>query len=231
MKTFLVTLFCFLAITLSGAVPADPFPLATGSAWFYEAKVKWTVDEKEQNKTLTWTTELKSVINRENLTIAIGSGLPSDLCFYEEGVKPGNFMFIKAGQYKLFAIRDQARIDEIWKKAVNPDEELCDIVTEGDLLLDLPLIPGKTYGESGQITRSDASYVYVTDSIGSFSADAVKGLTLDNPAGEHFINYRTGPDSTGWKFVPGVGFTGFFYYHNGTTSEVECTLREVRINK
>lgn len=226
-KTFLATLFCFLSIAATAA-SADPFPLATGSAWVYETKVKWTADEKEQQKTITWTTEIKSVINRDNLTVAIGSGLPTDLCFYDEAVKPANFMFVKVGEWKLYVIRDQAKIDEIWAKAANPDEEMNSIVTEADLLLDLPLIPGKPYGETEQITRNDASYIYVTDSIASFSAAAVKGLSLTSPAEEHFINFRSGPDSTGWKFVPGVGFTGFFYYHNGTASEVECTLREVK---
>jgi len=143
MKTLLTILICIFFIPFSADAQTEVFPLATGSEWIYEAKVKWTSeDEVEHSKTLFWTTKIESVVNRDNNTIAIGLGLPADLCFYNEDVKPGKFMFIKVGQWKLYAIYDQAKIDEIWKKASNKDEDLCGIVTEDDLLLELPLIPG-----------------------------------------------------------------------------------------
>lgn len=232
MRLLLAVLFCSFFASLPALAQTDFFPLATGSEWIYEAKVKWaTDDEKEHSKTLSWTTKIESAINRDNNTYAIGSGLPGDLCFYTEDVKPGRFMFIRVGQWKLFAVYNQEKIDEIWNKAINPDENLRDIVTEEDLLLDLPLIPGKTYGNTAQVTSIYNSHLYQTDSVASFSADKINGLIMAQPSNEYFINYRTGPDTTNWSFVPGVGFTSYFYFHNGQTSEVECTLKEVKFTK
>ncbi|MBU1109618.1 MAG: hypothetical protein KKB51_23250 [Candidatus Riflebacteria bacterium] len=42
MKTLLAVLICVFFIPFSVNAQAEVFPLATGSEWIYEAKVKWT---------------------------------------------------------------------------------------------------------------------------------------------------------------------------------------------
>ncbi len=214
-----------------GAIGPDPFPLATGAEWIYQAKVKWEDSGKEKSKTLSWTTSIDSVVVRGEIVLAKGTGLPSQLTFYDEKVEPAPFVMVKVGAWKLFVVSAEDRISDIWKKAVNPDEFLGDILQEGDLLLDLPLVEGKFYGETAQLTRGGTSNLYLVEGRAPFEAGSVKGLAAAGPLEELSIILRTNPDHSIWKFVPGLGFSGFEYVHHGTTSEVDCRLKEVRAGR
>ena len=229
MKSFFTALAIFFWVaTVQAGDQFDPLPLATGAAWAYDAKVKFALNGKDREKTLTWTTEINTVVVRNKIVIARGKGLPSDLAMYDNSVKPAPFLFVKINPWRLYVIHDQGRIDEVWNKATKPDEGLFGIVTEADLLLDFPLLEGKAYGETEQITRSDASYVYVVEGKKQLAASAIKGLPASRSSDEFSISFRTRPDLTTWKFTPGVGFTGYHYSHHGTTGEADCHLTEYR---
>ncbi len=230
MKHFLVTLFCLISINSMAIDTPVPFPLATGTAWVYTANVKSEVDGKDLSETLSWTTEITSVVVRENLVVAKGSGLPTDLTFYEKGVKPAPFIMVMAGPWKLFVMQNAEKIKEVWEKAVN-DESLSESVTEADLLLDLPLVEGKPFGETSQLVSGNPMFVYTVEGKAPFSAAAVKGLNASDKLEEVSITLSANTDQTTWKFTQGVGFTGFVYSHHGSTSEVVCRLIEFRPGK
>ena len=149
-------------------------------------------------------------------------------CFSEEGAKPQPFLLVKVGPWKVYLIRDPERIAGIWKQALDPDDPLVEIVTETDLFLDFPLVEGKPFGESGQLTRNDASYAYLIEGKKPFVAAGLAWAPAPAGAEEFTLLFRTRSDHSTWKFVPGLGFTGFAYSHHGTTSEVDCRLKEYR---
>ncbi|MBU1105726.1 MAG: hypothetical protein KKB51_03575 [Candidatus Riflebacteria bacterium] len=207
-----------------------PFPLATGTVWVYTADVKSESDGKELNETLSWTTEITSVVERENIVIARGSGLPTDLCFYEKDVKPAPFLIVMVGLWKLYVIQNEERVKEIWEKAIS-DESLREFVTEADLLLDFPLVVGKSFGETSQILSGNSMFVYTVEGKTPFVASSVIGLNATEASDEFSITLPTNSDMTTWKFTQGIGFTGFAYSHHGSTSEVNCNLIELRRGK
>jgi len=137
---------------------------------------------------------------------------------------------ILAGPWRLYLIQGDERIKEVWEKAI-AGERLDESVTEADMLLDLPLVEEKTFGETSQLLSGTPMYVYRVEGKTTFSAAAVKGLTLAGTFDEFSISLSTGPDTTTWKFTHGIGFTGYIYSHHGTTSEVNCHLVEFRPGK
>ena len=229
MKHALIVIFCLISLAATAA-ESLPLQLATGTAWVYSADVKAETDGKELSETITWTTEITSVTAWENITFAKGSGLPSDLTFYEKGKKPSPFLMILAGPWRLYLIQGDERIKEVWEKA-STGESLGESVTESDLLLDLPLVEEKTFGETSQLLSGIPMYVYRVEGKTPFSAAAVKGLQVAGTPEEISLSLSTGPDTTTWKFTHGIGFTGYIYSHHGTTSEVNCRLVEFRPGK
>jgi len=230
MKHVFLALLLLFPLAAQATDTPDPFPLATGTTWIYDANVKWEADGKEQRKSRSWTMEISSVVLRENVVIARGSGLPSDLTFYEDGVKPAPFLMVKVGPWKVYIVRGKEKVDEVWKKAT-AGESLSESVTEADLLLDFPLIEGKTYGETSQILSGTPLYVYGIEGKSPFVASSAKGLNVSGPLDEIPVTFPTNADSTTWKFTNRIGFTGFFYSHHGSTSEVDCRLNEFRPGK
>jgi len=229
MKHALIVIFCLISLTVTAAETL-PLQLATGTTWVYSADVKADSEGKELSETLTWTTEITSVTAWENITFAKGSGLPSDLTFYEKGKKPSPFLMILAGPWRLYLIQGDERIKEVWEKAI-AGERLDESVTEADMRLDLPLVEEKPCGETSQLLSGTPMDVYRVEGKTTFSAAAVKGLTLAGTFDEFSISLSTGPDTTTWKFTHGIGFTGYIYSHHGTTSEVNCHLVEFRPGK
>ncbi len=229
MKHTLIVIFCLISLAATAA-ESLPLQLATGTAWVYSAEVKAGTDGKELSETLTWTTEITSVIAWENIVFAKGSGLPTDLTFYEKGKKPSPFLMILAGPWRLFLIQGEERIKEVWEKAIAGDS-LGESVTEADLLLDFPLVEEKTFGETAQLLSGSPMYVYRVEGKTPYSAAAVKGLKVAGSSDEVSISLSTGPDATTWKFTHGIGFTGYIYSHHGTVSEVNCRLVEFRPGK
>ena len=229
MKHVLIIIFCLISLTVTAA-EIMPLQLATGTAWVYSADVKADSDGKELSETLTWTTEITSVTAWENITFAKGSGHPIELTFYEKGKKPSQFLMILAGPWRLYLIQGDERIKEVWEKAI-AGERLDESVTEADLLLDLPLVEEKTFGETSQLLSGSPMYVYRVEGKEPFSAAEVKGLKDTGTPDEISITLSTGPDTTTWKFTHGIGFTGYVYSHHGTTSEVNCRLIEFRPGK
>lgn len=229
MKHLFLTLFCLISLS-SMATEAPPFPIATGTAWVYSADVKTEAEGKELSETLTWTTEINSVIVWENMIIAKGSGLPTDLAFYEKGKKPAPFLMIMAGPWRLYVVQNEEKIKEAWEKAI-AGESLAESVTEADLLLDFPLVEEKPFGETSQLVSGIPMYCYRVEGKAPFAAEAVKGLNASGALDEVSIAYAASTDSTTWKFAHGVGFIGYIYSHHGSTSEVNCRLVEFRPGK
>jgi len=210
----MILLFLFPIATFA-TDNASSLPLATGTTWIYEARLTRDVDGKEQNRTLTWTTTITTMLVGDQLVVAKGTGFPSDLPFLENDAKPSPFLLVKVGLWRIYIIQNTEKIEEVWNKAV-AGESLSDSITEGDLLLEFPLIEGRTYGETTQLLSGTPKFLYEVQGPASASSKDIA------------INFSTNADLTTWKYTDGIGFTGYSYRHHGSTSNVDCELKEFR---
>jgi hypothetical protein len=225
----LVALLLFSALipTAFAAAPAPAaFPLAKGAFWVYEGPVTWTPDgaDKPQEKVMTWKMEITDVIERDWVQAAVVKGHPMDLAFYEEGRKPDDYLLVSVRGQQYYLVAGDAVADAL-KKLKDAEDPLTDLVKDTDLILDLPLTPGKAFGETAQITRPDNMYVWVVGAEQKAQLSKVKGA----PAAaltESELTFTTLSDNATVKFVPGVGITAYEWNHHGTVSTVDVKLIE-----
>jgi hypothetical protein len=209
------------------ATPAPAaFPLTKGAYWVYEGPVTWTPDgaDKALEKTLTWKMEITDVIQREAIQAAVVKGHPMDLAFYEEGRQPGDYLLVSVRGQQYYLVTGDAVADAL-KKLKDAEDPLTDLVKDTDLILDLPLTPGKAFGETAQITRPDNMYVWVVGSETKAQLAKVKGAPT-TALTESELKFTTVSDNATVKFVPGVGISAYEFNHNGTVSTVNVKLIE-----
>lgn len=205
------------------------FPFEKGDSWIYQGKVAWQVPDSEEKreKSLTWVVSVQESWENNNLKAALMKGFVTDLAFYEEGKKPGEYLLLRAGDIYYFLIYPE-RSPELWKRINDPNDPLVGLVSDDELFLELPLFPEKIFGETDQITRNDSMYVWVVQEVTTKTFPLVKGLVPNHPYEEYHLVYQTSPDRTDYYFVPGVGITRYVYLHHGTLSEVDIRLVEYR---
>ena len=237
MSSLLLVLVALLLVgvsipTASAAAPTSAaFPLAKGTYWVYEGPVTWTPDgtDNVQEKTLTWKMEITDVIQRDAIQAAVVNGHPMDLAFYEEGRHPDDYLLVSVRAQKYYLVAGDAMAGAL-KRLKDSEDPLTDLVKEGDLILDLPLTPGKAFGETSQITRPDNMYVWVVDGEDRALLNKVKGAPT-TPLTESELRFTTLSDNTTVKFVSGVGIVGYEWNHNGTVSTAKLTLIEFHASR
>ncbi len=197
------------------------FPLSQGAYWVYQGTVKWTEETEVFEESLTWKMEVVEVIERGHVVGYVLKGHPADLIWYEKGKERGNHVIIQVGTGRYYA-SDQASLERL------KDEEdfLLGLVHESQLILDIPLIPGKFFGEVEQLTRPDASYSWFVGQEQPVKLEGIKGVSPSREVPQYTLNFRTRPDHQIIEFVPGIGITRFVYVHHGTVSEVDVRLIE-----
>jgi len=203
----------------------DFLPLTKGSYWIYSGVTKWTEGTEVVEKTLTWKMEVIDTINFEDTTIAIMKGHPNDLAWYEEGTDRSDYLIIRRGTkfYKL----DGQGMDKIMKSLVKEERpDVDELITENNLLLDLPLTPGKRFGDPEQVNRPDNSYCWFVEAKDQIELKNVKGISSPGKITRCRLIFQTGPDHTVIEYVPGIGIIGYIYNHHGTVSETDLKLIE-----
>lgn len=197
----------------------NAFPLAQGATWKYEAKVKYDASGKTLEKTLPWTVTVKDVIDRGAVRAYVMNGALGDLAFYTEGKKPSEYLLVEIVPNRFYA----SSIDNL-KKFQDPADLLAGVVSDEDVVLDLPLVTGKRFCADDFITRSDNAYCWIVgdETIANLQAKGV-------PASAQIaypLTYQTNADHTTIQFVPGLGIAEYQYEHFGTPSQVDAKLTE-----
>jgi hypothetical protein len=195
-------------------------PLAQGAYWIYEGIVKWTKGTEVIEKNMTWKMEVVEVVEREHVIGYLLKGHPADLAWYEEGKEHGEHVIIKVGTGMYYKTNKEVL------KRIQEEDFLFDLVHENQLFLAVPLIPGKFFGEAVQITRSDRSYCWVVDEEQYVTLQDIQGVSLTEKMSQFSLSFRTRPDHTIIKFVPGIGITRYVYVHHGTVAEADVKLIE-----
>jgi hypothetical protein len=202
------------------------FPLTKGTYWIYQGPTKWSVvnSEKIEERMLTWKMEVVDTLQQGQNFIAVLKGHPSDLAWYEEGKERGDYLLIQKGLNQYYFAFDKLMLAILDRAKSNKSIE--DLLDEDRLYIDLPLRPGKKWGDPDQVNRTDNAYCWYVQSEKRVNLNSIKGL-FSHPSGTQYeMRYYTNPDHEILKFVEGVGITGFQYVHHGTVSETDLLLVE-----
>jgi hypothetical protein len=200
------------------------FPLRKGTCWFYSAEVEWTVPDtagEVRRSNVTLKSEVTDTFVKGNITAARVRGFVYDLSWYEPNNGPGDYVIVRVGVNRYYLIGNDA--EAFWKKLIASDgESYLEELGEDTVLLEVPLTKGALFGESAQTPRG--WYCWSVTSERNISLSSVGGAPAISSPIEFIIQFRTNPDHTILKFVPGVGITGYEYHHHGTVSNCRAVL-------
>jgi hypothetical protein len=208
------------------ASEADYFPLSKGAYWIYEGNVRWQIAKDMFERTIQWKMEVIDIVRRTETTGFKMQGAPWDLAWYEDGKKPSEYSFIKAGSSRFYegSIKDYERM-------LDKNDFLTDLVKEYQLLLDIPLIDGEKFCDTASITRDDTFHCWHVSGGTQIQLPNVKGIEGVNLMTEFIVAQSTLSDFSMFHFVPGIGITQYRYVHHGTVSEADITLIEYHSGK
>ena len=211
---------------LASGPAGQGFPLEKGAEWVYKGPVKWIPADSEEvvEKELTWSMKVTETIQRQHVLAAVVEGHPLDLAFYEEGTtQPSAYLIVQVGEEQYYLLAGD-RAQDALKRLQDMDDPLTDMVQDVELFLDLPLKPGKVFGEVFQLTRQDGMYFWNVAGEGPASLENIAGVEADSGLAQYELSFLTIADGQQVTFVPGVGFTRYAYNHHGSTSEMDLKL-------
>jgi hypothetical protein len=212
---------------------ADAFPLVQGSVWVYEGPVTWPVSPERAAETvaqrMTWEMSVREMIERGQVTAALLHGHPADLFVPDPlAAPPSDWLIIRVGTDTYYEVRgDAERVATVLARLRNSDDVLVGLVTDGELMLSLPLAPGKRFCEAEHMTRQDDGYCWVVAS----ARPQLGGVALDGPF-QAPIEYRLRKSALSGdvtvSFTPGIGITGYTAAHRAVPWSVDLRLTEYR---
>lgn len=203
-----------------------PFPLKKGSYWVYEGVAKWTKNNTNQvnEKTLTWKMEVLDTIQRGHITVAILKGHTADLAWYQEGKEPGDYLIVQVNTDKFYLVSGE-RTQQVLQRVRDEGDFLANLLEEWELFLEWPLMPGKVFGPSSQISRQDGGYRWNVEDRQQVGLN-VQGTSLWDKKTQYRLSFRTAADYSIVNFMPGVGITRYRYLHHGTVAASDFKLIE-----
>lgn len=234
-RIFLKLLLCGLILTavlsaLAGSerIPESFFPIAEGTAWVYQGVVRWgrygSDDTRERE--VVWKMETGQVIRNGALVAAVLKGFPADLNWTTGNPDPrdsllvvngGNhYYFVNPLHFRSALIRVQAEL-----------EPLKGLMTETDLLFQLPLTQGEKFCGADVIDRVENASMFCWHVGPELPIDlrGVKGVSPSRRP-SYDIHYLTVVDETEVQIVPGVGITRYEYHRHTSPADTILNLTE-----
>jgi hypothetical protein len=228
--------FCLLLAMVASAFAGKSeafFPLEKGTFWVYQGDVSWleqnpsTKENEIKTQTLTWKMEVVDTASRGKYFGALIKGMPNDLAWYNSGKPRGDYLILSERGRKYFLFREDDALAAFTTLRKN-GPEMKKLTDNGEILLDLPLTQGKTFGGDKE-SMARRRYCWVIEGNSAWDGDPeIKGIptglkTLVN------LTYRSNPEHTFFEFAPGLGIVSYTYGHHGTTAE--CDMRLVEFGK
>jgi hypothetical protein len=223
-----VLLLAFFIVTHSYAADdyiASLYPLEKGSYWIYKGNIKWTpegVDQKVRSQFITWKMTVHEIVESADCRIAVVSGFPGDLAWYDEGTKP---------KYSLIVLKDKCvhrHSFESQQDALAAARKIAagdkDSLNALNCMIEFPLVKGKKYDLTDE-SRQDNMYAWYVEQVDKVNIK-VKGYKSSKRKDRFKLIYRTLPDHIIMYFVPGLGITRYVYNHHGTAAFEDLRLVE-----
>ena len=183
-----------------------------GDQFIYKGIVKWGVDANPRQKEVIWPVEVVDVITRGRYHIAKLKGFPDDLVgfydFDEEDPKPQERYYIINNQLREIYISDS--LPSLTQRALKQ-------LKGEQIYLNLAEPP------RGQRPYSD----WVLESKGGVNINDIKGI----PQGQYLkytFGERTISGASIIDFIPAIGVIAYKYVHNGSISEIDMKLIEIK---
>lgn len=218
--------FTFAAPRPAAAQPVvtDPFPLEVGNAWTYAGTVWWLPETgggvlKER---IDWRMEIVRAVDRGRLRGAVVRGHPRDLVFYGTYREPTDHLFVEDGD-RLYLL-DGSRAWTALARLEDPDDPLDGLVEDSDLVLELPLEPGRRLCRSAPQGYSDPPGCWVVVDRSPYRLAGLRDLDRPVDEARYLLTHRSRHDHTVVGFVPGLGFTSFAYGRSAPAIAVEIRL-------
>ena len=224
----LAGLLMFGSPYLASEEPEAPFfPLKPGTSWAYEGTAQWSASgERAASKKIRYSMKVSRVVERDNLRAAVVSGYPGDLD-WSEGDRTALLSLIvetKDGRYYRIA---PEQTDSALKRLADPSDKLDGLLLDDDWFLEKDPAAGKKYCDAESRVRDDGMYCWMVDSVETSEFRGVHGIPQTKLKALN-LAFRTNPDDTEIKFVPGIGIMEYAYHHHGTIRETELRLVEFR---
>ena len=203
------------------ASATSPIPLDQGTRWDYTGTIQWTDSTKNMHfYELKWTMAVDAATTGPRARAAVVHGFLSDVIFSESGRKPGYSVFLSVGDSLIMVPAASAEVaTQLARQLADRPETLP---ASAVLLLDMPLVAGKKWGQASE-GRNDDMYCWIVESE-EMHVLAVEGVDRAHPLRVISVAYRTLPDGTEMDIVPGVGITAYSYMHYGTVMSVQLRL-------
>jgi hypothetical protein len=223
-KRLAIPMLCMAVMLLTCNVPekpgaqADPWPLEKGMAWVYTGRCN--------NRAQTCEMQVTGVIHRDGLLFATMHGYPADL-LDGAGSQPSVWGLLVAANERYYRV-EGLRADTIRNRLADPGDNLAGLVQEQELMFQLPLVPGKMFGETFQLTRTDSLYCWIVTAKTGFDPTSAGIRDRQGSMDQYTLRFSTQPDETLIGFVPGIGITSFKYSHHGTPAELDMKLTNLR---
>lgn len=234
-RIFLKLLPCGLILTavlsaLAGSErkPDSFFPIAEGTTWVYQGVVRWghygADDTKERE--VIWKMETGQVIRHGAIVAAVLKGFPADLNWTTGNPDPRDSLLVVNGGNHYYFV-DPLNFRSAWIRVQAELEPLKGLMTEKDLLFQLPLTQGARFCGADVIDRIENASMFCWHVGPELPIDlkGIKGV----PAGKrpsYEIHYLTIVDETEIQIVPGIGITRYEYHRHTSPADTVLQLTE-----
>jgi hypothetical protein len=228
-RLVIFVLLVLASASLPGRATSDSdasFPLNEGTYWIYQGFVRWTHDINRVSKIpVNWKMEVRKVIRRGHLLLALVNGFPADLDWSDGHPNPSDRWIIQSGEDKYYLIASDDLTAATLKRAQDPNDSLDGLLHDDDLFLELPLKKSMKFCDPDGMARPDSRYCWVVDSVAPAALGMIKGISRGQRTA-YRVRFVTNPDDIAFTYVPGVGFISYEYHHHGTVADTELKLVE-----
>lgn len=197
-----------------------------GNTWTYDGTIWWVPHNTRRvlEERVTLDIEVVELAVWGRMRGAVLRGYPHDLVTSLDNRFAGEFMLVQIGR-RVHLLRGETGWEAI-RRLRERDETVVDLVAGSEVVLDLPLAPGKTFCPERD-DRSGPRRCWSVESADPVTVLPVYGLRTTRTRERYILDLRSRGEQEVRGFVPGVGFTSFAIGNSGDPSAVELQLVEV----
>jgi hypothetical protein len=202
----------------------DAIPLQIGNSWSYEGTIWWVPRNSRRvlEERVSLEVQVVEMVEWGRMRGAVLTGYPRDLLTAQQNRFEGEFTLVQIGS-RIHLLRGEVAREAI-RRLREHDQTVVDLVAGSEVVLDLPLISGKTFCSEG--ARRDRRCWNVQEANAA-EVQPVYGLRTVGPRQRYVLRLESEGEHEVWGFAPGVGFTSIAIGHVGDPSALELELVEV----